>query len=334
MGQMGGAPRDPNAILNTCKEIDRGIDSIEHALQSLTSLHARALRETGDTSHSDAEIQNLSRETVTMYQNLVARVKRLKTDPESGNQRNSAQVGKVHRRLKEAIQQFQQVEAKYRNDRKEQMQRAIRIARPDATEEEVQQAAEDPNGGQVFTHAVCYRSRWSDIPFGQELTIDQKLMDRDRRGQAQSALAANKKRHEAIQKIEREMVELAQLFQDLDTMVIQQEPAITNIEQKGEQVEDNVARANTHIDGAIGNAKAARRKKFWCLGISSESTKHGHFLHLGHRPLTHDSTLDHHHRRRGRSGGRDDEQVTDSFCQETEVSFFYVHAPTCHCQEQ
>jgi syntaxin 1B/2/3 len=63
------------------------------------------------------------------------------------------------------------------------------------------------------------------------------------------------------------MMELAQLFQDLETLVVQQEPAVTQIEQKGEEVTENVGKGNTELDGAIKKARAARRKKWICLGI-------------------------------------------------------------------
>lgn len=66
------------------------------------------------------------------------------------------------------------------------------------------------------------------------------------------------------------MVELAQLFQDLDQIVTQQEAMVTNIEQKGEEVHDNVIKANTEISGAIEKARARNRKKWWCVLIVSK----------------------------------------------------------------
>jgi syntaxin 1B/2/3 len=63
------------------------------------------------------------------------------------------------------------------------------------------------------------------------------------------------------------MMELAQLFQDLETLVVQQEPAVTQIEHKGEEVTENVGKGNTELDGAVKKAKAARRKKWICFGI-------------------------------------------------------------------
>jgi syntaxin 1B/2/3 len=76
-----------------------------------------------------------------------------------------------------------------------------------------------------------------------------------------------KERHEAIQNIERQMVELAQLFQDLDQIVQQQEPLVADIEQKGEEVRDNVTKGNEEIGTAIVSARARNRKKWWCLLI-------------------------------------------------------------------
>lgn len=96
-------------------------------------------------------------------------------------------------------------------------------------------------------------------------------MQSDRRGQAQSALRAVEGRHLEIQKIEQQMIELAQLFQDLEQIVVQQEPLIENIEQKGEEVRENVEKANDEIGQAIVSARSRNRKKWYCLGISSKN---------------------------------------------------------------
>ena len=78
-------------------------------------------------------------------------------------------------------------------------------------------------------------------------------------------------RHEEIQKIERDLIELAQLFTDLDTIVVQQDPATVQIEQQGEVVHENVTKANAEITGAIDKARARNRKKWWCLLIVGKS---------------------------------------------------------------
>ncbi|KAF2022081.1 syntaxin [Aaosphaeria arxii CBS 175.79] len=239
-GNQGGA--DPNAILNECREIDRALDQIDGQLANLERVFKQVLARPDMPS---GEITNLSSQVMTGYRALVSRVKNIKSKPESGNPRNAPQVGKVDRRLKATINKYQNLEAEFRQNSQAAAERQYRIVRPDATDEEVRQAVEDP-----------------DAPIFQ-----QALMSSDRRGQAQSSLRNVKERHEAIQKIERQMVELAQLFQDLDQIVMQQEPLVENIEQKGEEIHSNVQQANTEIGGAIEKARSRNRKKWWCLLI-------------------------------------------------------------------
>lgn len=250
MGAMNGqnAPqKDPNAVLNACREIDRGIDSIEAKLKELANLQAGTERETGNSSALHDRIRSVSTEITAAHSELVAQMKKIIRDPESGSPRSSPQVGRVKRRLQDAIRQYQKIELDHRNHRKAQIERAIRITNPDATEAEVRDAVEDPEGGQVFANS---------------------LMDRDRRGRAQTTLSENKQRHKDIQDIEKQMMMLAQLFQDLDALVIQQEAAVENIDQRGEEVQQNVEQANVQLDGAVKSANAARKKKWICLGIA------------------------------------------------------------------
>ena len=77
-------------------------------------------------------------------------------------------------------------------------------------------------------------------------------------------------RHEEIQKIERDFVELAQMFEDLDALVVQQDASTQQIEQAGEEVNANVVKANEEIKGAIEKARSRNRKKWWCLLICRE----------------------------------------------------------------
>ncbi|KIV95382.1 hypothetical protein PV10_03046 [Exophiala mesophila] len=240
---------DPNRILNETRAVDQAIDEIEADLQRLRGLQSRYLADTNTSAQSPLriEVDRTGDNIMTKYRGLVTRVKNIKSQPESGNPRNAPQVGKVDRRLKTAINQYQQVEREFRKASQEQMARQYRIVRPDASDAEVREAVEDPNNQQIFSSA---------------------LIQSDRRGEAQSVARNVSQRHEDIQKIERQMIELAQLFQDLEALVVQQEPAVTQIEQRGEEVTEHVAKANTELGGAVEKARAARRKKWWCLGIA------------------------------------------------------------------
>ena len=242
---------DPNAILNECRDIDRGIDDIEKNLEQLRMLQQRTLDDADASSSSAAnrQLDSLSSETMAHYRALTERVRTVKSNPESQTPKNSPQVGRVDRRLKQAIQQYQSVESQFRKRTQDQMARQYRIVRPDATEQEVRAAVEDTSGGQVFSQA---------------------LMQSDRQGRARAALSAVQDRHRALQKIEQQMVELSQLFQDMDTLVVQQEAAVTQIEQKGEEVVDNLDKGNEEMGVAVTTARSTRKKKWICLGISGK----------------------------------------------------------------
>ena len=154
----GQAPaRDPNAILNECRSIDQGIEGIQRNLERLRFLQQRSLDDpdASQTTATNRELDALSNDTMTMYRNFGARLKTIKSQKESGDPRNRPQVGMVDRKLKNAINEYQQVDRDFRHKLAAQMERQYRIVRPDASEEEVREAVEDTSNNQVFSQAVC-----------------------------------------------------------------------------------------------------------------------------------------------------------------------------------
>jgi syntaxin 1B/2/3 len=64
------------------------------------------------------------------------------------------------------------------------------------------------------------------------------------------------------------MVELGEIFRELDTIVQRQGVFVTAIEHDGEITHKNVEEANTQIARANENARSRNRTKWWCLLIS------------------------------------------------------------------
>lgn len=159
-GQAGayGAPAsgDPNAILNECRDIDRGIDSIQRNLERLRFLHQRAIDDpdASQGTQTNRELDSLSSDTMTLYRNFGARIKAIKSQKESGEPRNKPQVGLMDRKLKSAITEYRRVDSEFRAKLAAQMERQYRIVRPDASEQEVREAVQDTSNNQVFSQAV------------------------------------------------------------------------------------------------------------------------------------------------------------------------------------
>lgn len=237
---------DPNSILNECRDIDRGIDQIKNNLDSLRMLQDRSLIE-ADATSTRRELDNLSSRTMASFRELTDRVRMVKSVPEGRQPRNSAQVGRVERRLKDLNQEYQQIESTFRKKTQDQMARQYRIVRPNAPESEVRAAVEDTSGNaQVFQQA---------------------LMQGNRMGEATSTLNAVRARQQDMQKIEQTLGELVQLFQDLSVLIEQQEVQTMDISQKTEMVQEDLQQANVEIGTAVKTAVSTRKKKWICLGI-------------------------------------------------------------------
>lgn len=146
----GGAPADPNAILNECREVDRALDQLDDQLGQLERVFRQVLARPDMPS---GEITALSSQIMTAYRGLVTRVKNIKSKHESGSPRNAPQVGKVDRRLKATINRYQTLEADFRRDSQAAAERQYRIVRPDATDAEVREAVSDPDAP-IFQQAV------------------------------------------------------------------------------------------------------------------------------------------------------------------------------------
>lgn len=237
------APQDPNQILNDCRAVGRAIDDLESRLPELQRLQRQF---TSGTGVSNREIDSLSADIMTGYRGLTDRVRRIKSQPDAGSPRNKPQVEALDRRIRKAINTYQQTESQFRKEVQEQQRRQYLIVNPDATEAEIREATESGQDTQIFQQA---------------------LLNADRRGQAQSALRNVQQRRDAIQQIERQLIELQQLFQDLDQAIVEQEPALQNIEQKAMDTSTHLEAGNIEVSKAIVSAKGARKKKWICLGI-------------------------------------------------------------------
>jgi syntaxin 1B/2/3 len=153
MQNYGGQPAqsaDPNAILNECREVDRALDDLVAQLERLKGVFGQVLARPDMPS---GEINDLSSQIMTSYRNLVNRVKNIKSKPESGSPRNAPQVGKVDRRLKKTLETYQGIEAEFRKNSRAAAERQYRIVAPDATDNEVQAALQDPEAP-IFQQAV------------------------------------------------------------------------------------------------------------------------------------------------------------------------------------
>jgi syntaxin 1B/2/3 len=87
----------------------------------------------------------------------------------------------------------------------------------------------------------------------------------NRTGHATSVLGSVRARHNDIQRIEKTLIELAQLFQDLDEQVIVQGNQVQTIEERTDNVKTDTEAANVQLGKGIASARRARAMKWGLL---------------------------------------------------------------------
>ncbi|KAJ5128263.1 t-SNARE [Penicillium atrosanguineum] len=244
MQESGG----PTVILNKCKEMNDSINELRTKREGQLASAQNALLESA-TGKEDQQtrqtVDYIEDEINTALRYLRDQFKRIKETPGSGDPRVSGQVENVNRNLRREIEQYQRTQSDFRKKLEEQVRRRYAIANPEASPEELEQGVQNVLAGQEQAFMVPgTRSR-----------------------QANDARQATMQRSAAIRKIEQDMVQLGQLYQEVAELIHQQEPAVQQINQGAEETHRNVQQANSKLDNAITSARNARRWKWYALII-------------------------------------------------------------------
>ncbi|KAF2838334.1 t-SNARE [Patellaria atrata CBS 101060] len=243
-------PQSQPTILSNQDFLAR-INATKSDIQRLTSqiaeigtLHQRALSATD--SGSSAALEHQVTQTQILNTRIKDQIKALETDAaRSGrNVTKDSQVRTLKQTFKAQLEDFQREESEYRKRYQEQIARQYRIVNPEASEDEVAEAA---------------RADWGDEG------VFQTALKSNRTGHATSVLGAVRARHNDIQKIEQTLLELSQLFAELAEAVVVQEEQIVQTEEQTHQVIDDTEQGNKQLDQGIKSARRARKMKWWLL---------------------------------------------------------------------
>jgi syntaxin 1B/2/3 len=243
----GAQPDDMMAFFTELDEIKRQLVQFSDNIDRIEGLHKRSLAEVAGENEewTQQQIDKVGQETRALGDSLRDRIKKLEKQSLRDNTKRP-QVENIKKSFMEKIQHYQAVENAFRQRYREVAERQYRIVRPDATDAEVKEAIEDSHGEQIFSQA---------------------FMSSNRRGEARTALTEVQNRHREIQKIEKTMGELAQLFRDMEVLVAEQEEPIRHIDEQATTVQQDIEHGVAHTQKAIISARAARKKKWWCVLI-------------------------------------------------------------------
>ncbi|KAJ9141614.1 t-SNARE [Coniochaeta hoffmannii] len=234
-----------NDFYNKREQIGRQIEELDREIEQISNKQEQALQSTNPESEQQ-QIQLMIQRFRMTAQGIRSQLQSLKNEAGADKAKQN-HIDLLMRNFRSRHERLLQLESNYNQQVRAQMARQYRVVNPDATEEEARNAVAD----QSFEQGGIF----------------QQALRNERTNQARSVLGNVQARHNEIKRIEETMMELANLFQDLDTMVVQQDPIIQNAEHQTEQTNENIGKGTEEVDKGIVHARRARRNKWICLGI-------------------------------------------------------------------
>jgi syntaxin 1B/2/3 len=233
-------------FLSRVETVKADIRTLTTHVGQIASTHQRTL--SSPESGSSQQLEAVVSQTQVLNTQIKDQIKFLEADAvrSKDNQVKNTQINQLKTSFSKQLQEFRQEEASYERRYREQIARQYRIVNPEATEAEVQEAAD---------------ANWGDEG------VFQTALKSNRSATANTVLGAVRARHNDIQKIERTIIELNQLMEDLATTVILQDEPIQQAEVHTENVKKDTEAGNVQLDKGITSARRARKLKWWCLGI-------------------------------------------------------------------
>ncbi|PFH61817.1 hypothetical protein XA68_16151 [Ophiocordyceps unilateralis] len=253
-----GSPDKPEThtttVLNQQAFLDR-VQSLRDDIRQLTSdvdrigqLHHRCLASADGMAKQQLEqavIQTQIRNTA-VKDGIKGLERDLARTADSSRATKRTQLQSLKSFFKSELDKYQAIERDYQNRYREQIARQYRIVNPDASEDEVRQAAEADWGNEgVF----------------------QTALRTNRTGHATSLLGNVRARHNELQRIEQTLTEIAILYDELATLVEVQDPVIQSAEENAQHTVDNMEKGNEQVKQANEHARRRRKLKWWCLLI-------------------------------------------------------------------
>ncbi|KAJ8092525.1 hypothetical protein PM082_023778 [Marasmius tenuissimus] len=230
--------------------LQESIRTFNDHVSQIGDLHSRSLGGTDEASHKAAmQLDELAENTRTLSTSLKGRIQALERQAGAGRdgQIRKQQTALVKSKFVEAIQNYQTIEQQYRTKYKQRMERQFKIVKPDASPEEVRAVVNDEAAsGQIFQQAV---------------------LDSNRYGDSRSAYREVRERQQDLKRIEQTLADLAQLFNDMSTLVAEQDETIQNIETQAATVEKDTEAGLGFTEKAVASARSARRKRWICFFI-------------------------------------------------------------------
>ena len=242
------------SFFETVNEIRSGIDFVGEGTENIRKKHKMIMTEVRSEEikrlkcEADLIVKECTNRANQVRKLLKAMDKTLKklsesVDPSSADLRmRTTQKTQLTKKFLDTMNDFQNMQVEHKDKQRQQLQRQFLIVRPQATSQELENLVDNENGQQMLQQVFSLTSK-------QE---------------AREQLEDMKSRHQDIVSIEKNILELHQLFLDMSILVEQQGDMIDQIDKHVEMAGNYTGLAAVQLVKAVKSQKNAMRRK-WCI---------------------------------------------------------------------
>jgi len=241
-----------DAFQNEVDEIERNMSQVKFNIDELDKLQKRALNAISDSETAalerqldrlTAETNDLNNHVSNQLKSMQAALRQLPNDAETAMRRNLHSA--LTRKFMGMLTEYQNAQKRNRDASRDRFVRQYRIVNPNASQEEIDAKLQGSGAGQLFSN---------------------QLLESTRSQRGKLALQQVEERHKEVERLGQSIVQVNQLFLDLQKMVDQQGETLDRIEDNVNSAAVQLEQGNTQLEKAVDSARAARRKR-WCLFI-------------------------------------------------------------------
>jgi t-SNARE complex subunit (syntaxin) len=238
--------------INEIKEANKRVKTFTEEIEKLhkAALSTADSQESADLSSKIealmAKVSQMSNKTRRTLQEMNSITKELmqKYPKSSGNLRmresNHRQASKA---FMEAMRSYQKMQETYQSKYRDQIQRQYLIVKPRATKAELAELTKDPEAMKIQVFAMSVKE------------------------DSKKTLGQMKNRLQDMQNIEKSILDLNQMFLQMQDLVVSQGEIINRIEYNVDQIEDYTAQAAKNMENALESQKAIQKKKWYIILI-------------------------------------------------------------------
>ncbi|OMJ17426.1 Syntaxin-like protein psy1 [Smittium culicis] len=245
MNQISGHTSDQK-FFKMIDDVKAKISDLDSQTQQVRYLSDKTLSSINDQTFqaSRNELELLNRQVEHEIKQTKADLEYIQSvcnEPSLSRTQSIARIGRhqaLSKNFASLITKYQQIKHEFYDKSKMRLKRQFLIAKPNATEEEIDDAIENQQANNIFAQAV---------------------LNSNRSGEARRVLKDIEDRHKDILNIEKTINELATMFEQVSGMISEQQEMIDNIENGVEDANEQIIGASSEVAKAVVYRKKSRK---------------------------------------------------------------------------